>query len=104
MICDKCGCLMLWGVYGISKSSTTYYICRQCGNVHYIKGVTKMRVMIEIDEDLYTRLFDNGDENISDMSEACTAIRKGIPLSAELYDLLKEPKTGALDREQESEK
>lgn len=46
MICDKCGCPMQWGVYGFSKSSTTHYICRQCGNVRYImansRKVTKI--------------------------------------------------------------
>lgn len=41
MICNKCGHLMQWwGVYGFNKRSTTYYICRQCGNVRYIE-VTK---------------------------------------------------------------
>jgi hypothetical protein len=39
-----------------------------------------MQIVIDIDENLYIRLFDNGDESVSDMSEACTAIRKGIPL------------------------
>lgn len=39
-----------------------------------------MQIVIDINENLYTRLFDNGDESVSDMSEACTAIRKGIPL------------------------
>jgi hypothetical protein len=39
-----------------------------------------MQVVIDIDDNLYTRLFDNGDEYISDMRRACVAIRKGTPL------------------------
>lgn len=39
-----------------------------------------MQIVIDIDENLYTRLFDNGDEYVADMRRACVAIRKGIPL------------------------
>lgn len=33
--------------------------------------------MTEIDDNLYTRLFDNGEDNIADMQEVCAAVRKG---------------------------
>ena len=39
-----------------------------------------MQILVDIDENLYTRLFDNGDEYVADMRRACVAIRKGIPL------------------------
>ena len=39
-----------------------------------------MQIVINIDENLYTRLFDNGDEYVADTRRACVAIRKGIPL------------------------
>lgn len=39
-----------------------------------------MRLVVEIDDNLYTRLFDNGDEYVADMRRACVAIRKGKPL------------------------
>lgn len=39
-----------------------------------------MQVVIDIDDNLYTRLFDNGDEYVADMRRACVAIRKGTPL------------------------
>jgi hypothetical protein len=39
-----------------------------------------MQVVISIDDNLYTRLFDNGDEYVADMRRACVAIRKGTPL------------------------
>lgn len=39
-----------------------------------------MQVVIDIDDNLYTRLFDNGDESIKDMRRACVSIRKGTPL------------------------
>ena len=38
-----------------------------------------MQIVIEIDENLYTRLFDT-DKYIEDLYEACVAIRKGTPL------------------------
>jgi hypothetical protein len=39
-----------------------------------------MQIVIDIDDDLYTRLFDNWDEYVADMRRACVAIRKGTPL------------------------
>lgn len=39
-----------------------------------------MQIVIDIDNNLYTRLFDNGDEYVADMRRACVAIRKGIVL------------------------
>ena len=39
-----------------------------------------MQIVIDIDENLYTRLFDNGDKYVVDMRRACVAIRKGKPL------------------------
>ncbi len=39
-----------------------------------------MQIVIDIDENLYTRLFDNGDTDAVDMLKACVAIRKGTPL------------------------
>ena len=39
-----------------------------------------MQVVIEIDDNLYTRLFDNGNTNALDILNACVAIRKGTPL------------------------
>ena len=39
-----------------------------------------MQIVINIDEDLYTRLFDNGDIDAVDMLKACVAIRNGTPL------------------------
>ena len=39
-----------------------------------------MQIVIDIDDNLYTRLFDNGDEYVADMRRACVAIRKGVPL------------------------
>ena len=39
-----------------------------------------MQVVIDIDDNLYTRLFDNGDEYVADMRRACIAIRKGTPI------------------------
>lgn len=39
-----------------------------------------MKVVIEIDDDLYTRLFDSGENYVVDMRRACVAIRKGTPL------------------------
>lgn len=38
-----------------------------------------MQIVIDIDDNLYTRLFDNGDEYVADMRRACVAIRKGRP-------------------------
>ena len=39
-----------------------------------------MQIVISIDENLYTRLFDNGDIDAVDMLNACVAIRKGTIL------------------------
>ena len=39
-----------------------------------------MQIVIDIDDNIYTRLFDNGDEYVADMRRACVAIRKGTPL------------------------
>lgn len=39
-----------------------------------------MQIVIDIDDNLYTRLFDNGNEYVADMRRACVAIRKGTPL------------------------
>ena len=39
-----------------------------------------MQIVIDIDDNLYTRLFDNGDTDAVDMLKACVAIRKGILL------------------------
>ena len=39
-----------------------------------------MKIAIDIDDDLYTRLFDNGKIDAVDMLKACTAIRKGTLL------------------------
>ena len=39
-----------------------------------------MQIVIDIDENLYTRLFDNGTDNYDDAVDMATAIRKGIPL------------------------
>jgi len=36
-----------------------------------------MQIVIDIDDDLYTRLFDNGKTDAVDMLKACNAIRKG---------------------------
>ena len=41
---------------------------------------SRMQIVIDIDDNLYTRLFDNGDEYVADMRRACVAIRKGTPL------------------------
>jgi len=39
-----------------------------------------MQIVIDIDENLYTRLFDNGNIDAVDMLKACVSIRKGTPL------------------------
>lgn len=39
-----------------------------------------MKVVIDIDDNLYTRLFDSGEDYVADMRRACVAIRKGTPL------------------------
>lgn len=47
-----------------------------------------MKIVIEIDENLYTRLFNNGDIDAVDMLKACVAIRKGTPLPKGHGDLI----------------
>lgn len=42
-----------------------------------------MQVIIEIDENLYTRLFDNGTDSYDDAIDAAKAIRKGVPCDLE---------------------
>ena len=37
-----------------------------------------MKIMIDIDNDLYTRLFDAGENYVMDMRRACAAVRKGV--------------------------
>ena len=39
-----------------------------------------MQIVIDIDDNLYTRLFDNGVDNYDDAEDMATAIRKGTPL------------------------
>lgn len=39
-----------------------------------------MQIVIDIDENLYTRLFDNGIDNYDDAVDMAKAIRKGTPL------------------------
>lgn len=39
-----------------------------------------MQLIIDIDENLYTRLFDNGGTEVADMKKACTTICKGKKL------------------------
>lgn len=46
-----------------------------------------MQIVIDIDDNLYTRLFNNGDIDAVDMLKACAAIRKGTPLPKEHGDL-----------------
>lgn len=39
-----------------------------------------MQIVINIDDNLYTRLFDNGVDNYDDAVDMAKAIRKGMPL------------------------
>lgn len=39
-----------------------------------------MQIVIKIDDNLYTRLFDNGVDNYDDAVDMAKAIRKGTPL------------------------
>ena len=39
-----------------------------------------MQIVIDIDENLYTRLFDNGVDNYDDAVDMAKVIRKGTPL------------------------
>jgi hypothetical protein len=45
----------------------------------YIGGI-KMQVVADIDDNLYTRLFDNGKIDAVDMLKVCSVVRKGTPL------------------------
>ena len=47
-----------------------------------------MQIVIDIPEDVYTRLFDNGRNYVMDMRRACAAIRKGtiLPKHGRLID------------------
>ncbi len=47
-----------------------------------------MHVLINIDDDLYTRLFDNDEDNVTDMRKACVAIRRGTLLPKGHGDLI----------------
>lgn len=38
------------------------------------------KIIIDVDDNLYTRLFDNGVDNYDDTADMAKAIRKGIPL------------------------
>ena len=46
-----------------------------------------MIVVINIDDNLYTRLFDCPDNTIEDMDKACTAIRNGTVLAKRHADV-----------------
>lgn len=37
-----------------------------------------MQTVIDIDDNLYTRLFDNGEIDAVDMLKVCVAVRKGV--------------------------
>lgn len=39
-----------------------------------------MQIVIDIDENVYTRLFDNGGDDESDIAKVCAAVRGGTPL------------------------
>ena len=47
-----------------------------------------MEIVIDIDENLYTRLFDNGVDNYDDAVDMAKAIRKGTPLPKGHGDLI----------------
>lgn len=47
-----------------------------------------MQIVIDIDENLYTRLFDNGVDNYDDAVDMAKAIRKGTPLPEKHGDLI----------------
>ena len=42
-----------------------------------------MKIVIDIDDNLYARLFDNGVDNYDDIVDMAKAIRKGTPLPKE---------------------
>jgi len=39
-----------------------------------------MKIVIDIDDDIYTKLFDNEENSVINMKKACVAIRKGVVL------------------------
>lgn len=47
-----------------------------------------MQVVVEINDNLYTRLFDNGVDNYDDAVDMAKAIRKGTPLPEGHGDLV----------------
>lgn len=47
-----------------------------------------MQIVIDIDENLYTRLFDNGVDNYDDAVDMAKVIRKGTPLPKGHGDLI----------------
>ena len=47
-----------------------------------------MEILIDIDENLYTRLFDNGIDNYDDAVDMAKTIRKGTPLPKGHGDLI----------------
>lgn len=46
-----------------------------------------MKVVTDIDENLYTRLFDNGVDNYDDAVDMAKSIRKGVPIFKFLEEL-----------------
>ena len=49
-----------------------------------------MQIVIDIDENLYTRLFDNGIDNYADAIDMAKAIRTGTPLDKHDEEVIKE--------------
>ena len=47
-----------------------------------------MQIVIDIDDNLYTRLFDNGGDDYDYAADMATAIRKGTPLPIGHGDLI----------------
>ena len=47
-----------------------------------------MKIVIDIDDNLYSRLFDNGVDNYDDAVDMAKAIRKGTPLPKGYSDTL----------------
>ena len=45
-----------------------------------------MRIVIDIDDNFYARLFDNGVDNYDDAVDMAKAIRKGTPLPKDTED------------------
>lgn len=55
----------------------------------------EMKVVIDIDENLYTRLFDNGVDNYDDAVDMAKSIRKGVPIFRFLEELKKKNNDGS---------